>query len=74
MVFRPGSLHHAVPPRLRTPSARFGAFWMPGESASDGIESMAETGQKGALTAEVEAAIADGTAEFVLSGGGINPS
>jgi hypothetical protein len=49
-------------------------FWMPGESASDGIESMAETGRKEALTAEVEAAIADGTAEFVLSGGGINPS
>jgi len=49
-------------------------FWMPGELASDGIESMAETGQKGTLTAEVEVAIADGTAEFVLSGGGINPS
>jgi hypothetical protein len=49
-------------------------FWMPGELASQGIETMAERGQKGDLTTEVEAAIDDGTAEFVLSGGGINPS
>ncbi len=41
-------------------------FWMPGQIASNGIESMAETGSKSALAAEVEAAKADGKAEFLL--------
>jgi hypothetical protein len=49
-------------------------FWEPGQLASDGIESMAETGSKTLLQGEVEAAITAGTAEFVLSGGNINPS
>ena len=49
-------------------------FWMPGEPASQGIETMAERGRKEDLTAEVEVAMGEGTAEYLLSGGGINPS
>jgi hypothetical protein len=49
-------------------------IWEPDSLASDGIESMAETGSKALLQAEVEAAISAGTAETVLSGGNINPS
>ncbi len=49
-------------------------FWEPGTLASDGIESMAETGSKTLLLGEVEAAIGAGNAEFVLSGGGIGIS
>ena len=41
-----------------------------GQPASSGIESMAETGSKFTLKSEIEAAKADGKAEFVLSGGG----
>jgi hypothetical protein len=41
---------------------------MPGGIASAGIETMAETGGTDPLTAEVEAAIAAGTAERVLRG------
>lgn len=47
------------------------ALWTPGALASEGIESMAETGSKTLLIAEAEALVADGHAEFVLSGGGI---
>jgi hypothetical protein len=43
-------------------------LWAPGELASEGIESMAETGSKTLLIAEAEALIAAGQAEFVLSG------
>lgn len=50
------------------------ALWRPGELASEGIESMAETGSKTALIAEAEALIAGGQAEFVLSGSGITVS
>ena len=50
------------------------AFWETGELATMGIEIMAETGGKAGLTAEVNAAIADGTAEFLLSGSGIGRS
>lgn len=49
-------------------------FWEPGALASDGIESMAETGSKTLLMQEVESAISGGAAEHVLSGGGISPS
>ena len=46
-------------------------LWAEGTLASEGIESMAETGAKTLLIAEAEALIAGGHAEFVLSGGGI---
>ncbi|MEM9659515.1 MAG: spondin domain-containing protein, partial [Planctomycetota bacterium] len=42
--------------------------------ATPGIESMAETGGKSAFTAEINAAIADGDAGVVISGGGIGRS
>ena len=45
-------------------------FWETGQMATDGIESMAETGSKSGLSSEVNAAIADGRAEFELSGTG----
>ncbi len=45
-------------------------FWEVGQMATDGIESMAETGSKSALSAEVGAAKADGKAEFRLSESG----
>lgn len=41
-------------------------FWAPGQTASPGIESMAETGGTAALAAEVEAAIAAGHAGEVV--------
>lgn len=47
-------------------------FWEVGALASDGIESMAETGSKTLLTQEVNAAISAGDAEYLLSGGGTN--
>ncbi len=46
-------------------------FWAPGQIASPGIESMAELGSKFPLINEVNAAIATGAAEFVLSGPGL---
>eukprot|EP01104_Vermistella_antarctica_P021276 TRINITY_DN9507_c0_g1_i1.p1 TRINITY_DN9507_c0_g1~~TRINITY_DN9507_c0_g1_i1.p1 ORF type:complete len:364 (+),score=77.00 TRINITY_DN9507_c0_g1_i1:88-1092(+) len=49
-------------------------FWSPGELASDGIESMAETGSKSALIDEVNDAIDDGKAQHVLSGGSLGDS
>jgi len=49
-------------------------LWKVGELASTGIQSMAETGSKTALTAEVETAITDGNANAVLSAGGIGTS
>ena len=50
------------------------SFWQVGELATAGIESMAEIGSKSALMAEVQAAIDAGTAETVVSGGGIGRS
>ena len=47
------------------------SFWQLGETASDGIESMAETGSKLLLQNEVQDAITAGSAEFIISGGGI---
>ena len=45
-------------------------FWEPGQPATQGIENMAESGSTSALSAEVEAAKAEGKAEFVLTGSG----
>ena len=49
-------------------------FWDVLHDATQGIENMAETGSKTALTNEVQAAITAGDAGTVISGGGINPS
>ena len=49
-------------------------FWKRGEIASPGMERMAELGRKSPLREEVEAAIASGEAEHLLSGGGIGSS
>ncbi|MCZ6782210.1 MAG: spondin domain-containing protein [Proteobacteria bacterium] len=46
-------------------------FWEPGGEASLGIERMAELGQKDIFQLEVDLAVDDGDAEFVISGGGI---
>ncbi len=48
------------------------AFWEPDSLASPGIRNMAETGSKSPLNAEVNAAITAGTAENLLSGGGLS--
>jgi hypothetical protein len=49
-------------------------FWREGEPASEGIRLMAELGSQPRLLAEVRTAIANGAADFTLSGGGINPA
>jgi len=49
-------------------------FWRDSETASEGIRLMAELGQKTTLLNEIAPAIANGTAQFQLSGGGISPS
>jgi hypothetical protein len=49
-------------------------FWAEGSLASYGIKQMAELGSKTPLDFEVEAAILAGTADGLLSGGGISPS
>lgn len=49
-------------------------FWNTGEIATSGIERMAESGSKSVLQAEVKSAIDDGSAEILLSGGGIGSS
>jgi hypothetical protein len=46
-------------------------FWMPGGTASTGIEAMAEEGRTSPLDSEVQAAIAAGTAFSLIRGGGI---
>jgi hypothetical protein len=45
-----------------------------GDLASAGIKSMAESGSKGALISEMELLIASGSAQYILSGGGIGLS
>ena len=50
------------------------SFWDVAAAASDGVESMAETGGKSILISEVNEAISAVQAEFVLSGGGISVS
>jgi len=49
-------------------------FWRDGETASEGIRIMAELGGKTTLLNEIAQAIANGTAHFQLSGGGIGTS
>jgi hypothetical protein len=49
-------------------------FWEPGATASAGIEAMAELGATSPLDAEIQAAIAAGTAEGLIEGGGISLS
>jgi len=49
-------------------------FWEPGGTASPGIEAMAEQGATSPLDSEIQAAIAAGTAEGIIQGGGISPS
>jgi len=49
-------------------------FWETGQLASDGIKAMAEQGAKSPLDQEIQAAITAGTAEHLLSGGGIGLS
>ena len=47
-------------------------FWREGALASDGIKDMAERGLTATLSQEVTAAIAGGTAERVITGGGLS--
>ncbi|VAX40490.1 hypothetical protein MNBD_PLANCTO03-1827, partial [hydrothermal vent metagenome] len=49
-------------------------FWEVGELASPAIEAMAETGSKTLLEAEINDAIAAGTARQVISRGSLDPS
>jgi hypothetical protein len=49
-------------------------FWREGSLASEGIKRMAERGSKSPLDAEVQAAIAAGTAQHVLSGPSLGTS
>jgi len=49
-------------------------LWENGMLATPGIKSMAETGSKSPLNNEIDTAINDGNAEFLLSGDGINPT
>lgn len=46
-------------------------LWEEGETATPGIENMAETGRKSPLDSEIEALIAEGEACELVSGGGI---
>ena len=50
------------------------SFWTPDTLASPGIEAMAERGSKTLLREELQAAIDDGSAGEVVSGGGIGRS
>lgn len=50
------------------------SFWQVCLPATPGIESMAETGSKSPLTSEIDAAAMAGSADALISGGGINPS
>ena len=49
-------------------------FWRTGETASEGIRSMAERGQQATLLSEIAPAITNGTAHLQLAGGGIGTS
>lgn len=46
-------------------------FWEPGGPATPGIEAMAELGSTSPFDAEIQTAIAGGTAEGLIQGGGI---
>lgn len=56
-----------------THSARV-VFWEPGGASTPGIEAMAEQGSTSPLDAEVRAAIAAGTAQGLIEGGGVSRS
>ena len=45
-------------------------FWEPGQNASPGLESVAETGARSIFSAEIEAAKTDGKAEFIVTASG----
>ena len=49
-------------------------LWQEGETATPGIENMAETGGKSPLDGEIDSLISGGSACAQISGGGINPS
>ncbi len=49
-------------------------FWEPGQMATDGIQQMAETGNKSDLRLEVQAAIDNGSALMLIDGGGVASS
>ena len=49
-------------------------FWRSGETATDGVELMAETGDASGLLAEVASAISDGSAASAIDGGGVEVS
>lgn len=48
------------------------SLWEVGSLATDGVESMAETGSTFLMTQEINSAISAGDAEFLLSGSGFN--
>ncbi|MDA0811503.1 MAG: spondin domain-containing protein, partial [Verrucomicrobia bacterium] len=50
------------------------SLWSPGGIATPGIQTMAETGGKSPLTAEIDALIAAGRAETLISGAGVGSS
>jgi hypothetical protein len=50
------------------------SFWNPGALASNGIESMAETGATGTLRSEIETAINAGNALGTMEGNGLGTS
>lgn len=47
------------------------AFWQTGALATSGVQSVAETGSKSAFTSEINAAISNETAEYLISGDGV---
>ena len=49
-------------------------IWQSGETASGGMELMAETGGKSSLLSEIDRLVADGSAHSRLSGGGLSTS
>jgi hypothetical protein len=49
-------------------------FWRDGETASAGIQFMAERGNQSTLLSEIRPAITNGVAHFTLAGGGIGSS
>ncbi len=48
--------------------------WRTGELATDGVELMAETGNSSGMLAEIDAAIANGSAVSAIDGGGVDVS
>lgn len=65
----PGNPHFS--PLIGATHSSRAVFWEPGRAASAGIEAMAEEGSTSPLDAEIQAAIAAGTAEALVRGEGI---